>query len=386
MADQRILYFDNAATTRTDDRVVKAMLPYFTELYGNSSGICTFSQEAKKAEDEAREIMAETLGAKENEIYFTSGGTESDNWALKAAADFYRDTKKHIISSKTEHHAVLRTLEHLEKQGFEITYLDVDDSGRISLSELKKAVREDTFLISLMLANNEAGTLQPIEEVSKIAKKHGILLHTDAVQAYGHIPLNVDKLGIDMLSASAHKFYGPKGTGFLYIRNSVKIRSFLHGGKQERGRRAGTQNIPAIVGMAKAASLAHKEMQKNFEHEKDLRNYIVQRLTEEIPHSKINGNLEDRLPGNINISFEGIEAESALLMLDSAGICVSTGSACSSGSLDPSHVLLAMGLSPKEALASLRISIGRENTKAEADILIEELKRIVKRLREFSLM
>lgn len=386
MADQRILYFDNAATTRTDDRVVKAMLPYFTELYGNSSGICTFSQEAKKAEDEAREIIAETLGAKENEIYFTSGGTESDNWALKAAADFYRDTKKHIISSKTEHHAVLRTLEHLEKQGFEITYLDVDDGGRISLSELKKAVREDTFLISLMLANNEAGTLQPIEEVSKIAKKYGILLHTDAVQAYGHIPLNVDKLGIDMLSASAHKFYGPKGTGFLYIRNSVKIRSFLHGGKQERGRRAGTQNIPAIVGMAKAASLAHKEMQKNSEHEKALRNYMVQRLTEEIPHSKINGNLEDRLPGNINIRFEGIEAESALLMLDNAGICVSTGSACSSGSLDPSHVLLAMGLSPKEALASLRISIGRENTKAEADILIEELKRIVKRLREFSLM
>lgn len=384
MAGQRLIYFDNAATTKTDKRVVEAMLPFFTEDYGNPSSIYTFSQNIKKAEDEARESIAKSIGAKANEIYFTAGGTESDNWALKATAEYFKGKGKHIISSTIEHHAILHTLDYLAKEGFDITYIDVDEDGRVNPADVEAAIRPDTILITIMFANNEIGTIEPIAEIGKIAKKHKILFHTDAVQAYAHIPIQVDELGIDMLSASGHKFHGPKGIGFLYIRSGVKIRSLIHGGSQERKRRAGTENVPAIIGMAKAAELAHLEMDKVSAHEIALRDYLIERVTKEIPFSRINGSLKDRLPNNVNMAFEFIEGESMLLMLDNAGICASSGSACTSGSLDPSHVLLAIGLPHEKAHGSLRISLSAENTKEEIDILVEELKRIVSRLRDLS--
>ncbi len=384
MAGQRLIYFDNAATTKTDKRVVEAMLPFFTEDYGNPSSIYTFSQNIKKAEDEARESIAKSIGAKANEIYFTAGGTESDNWALKATAEYFKGKGKHIISSTIEHHAILHTLDYLAKEGFDITYIDVDEDGRVNPADVEAAIRPDTILITIMFANNEIGTIEPIAEIGKIAKKHKILFHTDAVQAYAHIPIQVDELGIDMLSASGHKFHGPKGIGFLYIRSGVKIRSLIHGGSQERKRRAGTENVPAIIGMAKAAELAHLEMDKISAHEIALRDYLIERVTKEIPFSRINGSLKDRLPNNVNMAFEFIEGESMLLMLDNAGICASSGSACTSGSLDPSHVLLAIGLPHEKAHGSLRISLSAENTKEEIDILVEELKRIVSRLRDLS--
>lgn len=384
MSEKRIIYFDNAATTKVYPEVVEAMLPYFTQHYGNPSSVYSFSQRVKNDETAARDLIADTIGAKSNEIYFTAGGTESDNWALKASAEFYKDKGKHIITSTIEHHAILHTCEYLEKQGFEITYLPVNEEGRVNPEDVREAIRPDTILISIMFANNEIGTIQPIAEIGKIAKEKGVLFHTDAVQAYAHIPIDVNAMNIDMLSASGHKFGGPKGIGFLYIRTGVKIRSFIHGGSQERKRRAGTDNIPGIIGMAKAAQISVSNMQKFAKHEMELRDYLIERLRKEFEHVKINGSLQERLPNNVNVCFRFIEGEGMLILLDNAGICASSGSACTSGSLDPSHVLLAIGLPHEKAHGSLRISLSPENTKEEIDILVEELKKIIERLRSMS--
>lgn len=379
-----MIYLDNAATTKTAPEVVEAMLPYFTELYGNASSIYKLGSESKKATIKARETIAQTLGAEPNEIYFTAGGSESDNWALKATFEAYQDKGKHIITSKIEHHAILHTCEYLEKRGAEITYLDVDENGLVDLEQLKKAIRPDTILISIMYANNEIGTIQPIQEIGEIAAEHGILFHTDAVQAYGQLPIRVDELHIDMLSASGHKLNGPKGIGFLYINKKVKIRSFVHGGQQERGRRAGTENVPGIVGLAAAAERAFRIMEEKTKKEIELRDYFISRIQKEIPYAKLNGHPTKRLPNNINFSFEFIEGESMLIMLDMKGICASSGSACTSGSLDPSHVLLAIGLPHEKAHGSLRLTLSEENTKEEMDLVAEELKQIVDRLRNMS--
>lgn len=379
-----MIYLDNAATTKTAPEVVEAMLPYFTELYGNASSIYKLGSESKKATIKARETIAQTLGAEPNEIYFTAGGSESDNWALKATFEAYQDKGKHIITSKIEHHAILHTCEYLEKRGAEITYLDVDENGLVDLEQLKKAIRPDTILISIMYANNEIGTIQPIQEIGEIAAEHGILFHTDAVQAYGQLPIRVDELHIDMLSASGHKLNGPKGIGFLYINKKVKIRSLVHGGQQERGRRAGTENVPGIVGLAAAAERAFRIMEEKTKKEIELRDYFISRIQKEIPYAKLNGHPTKRLPNNINFSFEFIEGESMLIMLDMKGICASSGSACTSGSLDPSHVLLAIGLPHEKAHGSLRLTLSEENTKEEMDLVAEELKQIVDRLRNMS--
>lgn len=379
-----MIYLDNAATTKTAPEVVEAMLPYFTELYGNASSIYKLGSESKKATIKARETIAQTLGAEPNEIYFTAGGSESDNWALKATFEAYQDKGKHIITSKIEHHAILHTCEYLEKRGAEITYLDVDENGLVDLEQLKKAIRPDTILVSIMYANNEIGTIQPIKEIGEIAAEHGILFHTDAVQAYGQLPIRVDELHIDMLSASGHKLNGPKGIGFLYINKKVKIRSFVHGGQQERGRRAGTENVPGIVGLAAAAERAFRIMEEKTKKEIELRDYFISRIQKEIPYAKLNGHPTKRLPNNINFSFEFIEGESMLIMLDMKGICASSGSACTSGSLDPSHVLLAIGLPHEKAHGSLRLTLSEENTKEEMDLVAEELKQIVDRLRGMS--
>ncbi|MCI6715136.1 MAG: cysteine desulfurase NifS [Lachnospiraceae bacterium] len=379
-----MIYLDNAATTKTAPEVVEAMLPYFTELYGNASSIYKLGSESKKATIKARETIAQTLGAEPNEIYFTAGGSESDNWALKATFEAYQNKGKHIITSKIEHHAILHTCEYLEKRGAEITYLDVDENGLVDLEQLKKAIRPDTILISIMYANNEIGTIQPIQEIGEIAAEHGILFHTDAVQAYGQLPIRVDELHIDMLSASGHKLNGPKGIGFLYINKKVKIRSFVHGGQQERGRRAGTENVPGIVGLAAAAERAFRIMEEKTKKEIELRDYFISRVQKEIPYAKLNGHPTKRLPNNINFSFEFIEGESMLIMLDMKGICGSSGSACTSGSLDPSHVLLAIGLPHEKAHGSLRLTLSEENTKEEMDLVAEELKQIVDRLRGMS--
>ena len=329
-------------------------------------------------------IIADSLGAKPEEIYFTAGGSESDNWALKATAEAYASKGKHIITTKIEHHAILHTCEYLEKRGFEITYLNVDRDGLISLDELKAAIRPDTILISVMFANNEIGTIEPIAEIGEIAKEHGVLFHTDAVQAYAQVPINVDEMHIDMLSASGHKLNGPKGIGFLYIRKGVKIRSFVHGGAQERSRRAGTENIPGIVGLGAAVERAMRIMDTKTRKESELRDYLIGRLENEIPHCWLNGHRTKRLPNNINFSFLFIEGESMLIMLDMKGICASSGSACTSGSLDPSHVLLAIGLKHEEAHGSLRLTLSEESTKEEMDIVAEEVKKIVQRLRDMS--
>ena len=381
---EKLIYLDNAATTKTRPEVVEAMLPYFTEYYGNPSSVYTFSSESKKAVTNAREIIAKSLGAKTNEIYFTAGGSESDNWALVATAEAYSAKGKHIITSKIEHHAILHTCEYLEKRGFEITYLNVDRDGLISLDELKAAIRPDTILISVMFANNEIGTIQPIKEIGRIAKEHGVLFHTDAVQAFCQVPINVDECNIDMLSSSGHKINGPKGIGFLYIRKGVKIRSFVHGGAQERSRRAGTENIPGIVGLGAAVERAMRIMDTKTRKEIELRDYLIGRLENEIPHCWLNGHRTKRLPNNINFSFLFIEGESMLIMLDMKGICASSGSACTSGSLDPSHVLLAIGLKHEEAHGSLRLTLSEESTKEEMDIVAEEVKKIVQRLRDMS--
>ena len=379
-----MIYLDNAATTKTAPEVVDAMLPYFSEYYGNASTIYSLGAESKKAMDHARQIIADSLGAKPEEIYFTAGGSESDNWALKATAEAYASKGKHIITTKIEHHAILHTCEYLEKRGFEITYLNVDRDGLISLDELKAAIRPDTILISVMFANNEIGTIEPIAEIGEIAKEHGVLFHTDAVQAYAQVPINVDEMHIDMLSASGHKLNGPKGIGFLYIRKGVKIRSFVHGGAQERSRRAGTENIPGIVGLGAAVERAMRIMDSKTQREIELRDYLIGRLENEIPHCWLNGHRTKRLPNNINFSFLFIEGESMLIMLDMKGICASSGSACTSGSLDPSHVLLAIGLKHEEAHGSLRLTLSEDSTKEEMDIVAEEVKRIVQRLRDMS--
>mgnify|MGYP003086969997 FL=1 len=379
-----MIYLDNAATTKTAPEVVDAMLPYFSEYYGNASTIYSLGAESKKAMDNARQTIADSLGAKPEEIYFTAGGSESDNWALKATAEAYASKGKNIITTKIEHHAILHTCEYLEKRGFEITYLNVDRDGLISLDELKAAIRPDTILISVMFANNEIGTIEPIAEIGEIAKEHGVLFHTDAVQAYAQVPINVDEMHIDMLSASGHKLNGPKGIGFLYIRKGVKIRSFVHGGAQERSRRAGTENIPGIVGLGAAVERAMRIMDSKTRKEIELRDYLIGRLENEIPHCWLNGHRTKRLPNNINFSFLFIEGESMLIMLDMKGICASSGSACTSGSLDPSHVLLAIGLKHEEAHGSLRLTLSEDSTKEEMDIVAEEVKKIVQRLRDMS--
>ena len=381
---KKIIYLDNAATTQVDPKVLEAMLPFFTEYYGNPSAVYSFAETAKKAVEDAREKLAELIHAKKDEIYFTGGGSESDNWALKATAEAYGNKGKHIITSKIEHHAILHTCELLEKHGFEVTYLDVDEKGLISPEELEKAIRPDTILISIMAANNEIGTIEPLAEIGEIAHKHGILFHTDAVQAFGHIPLDVDAMHIDMLSASGHKINGPKGIGLLYIRKGVKIRSFIHGGAQERQRRAGTHNVPGIVGFGKAAELALANMDERIKYETELRDYLIKRVSSEIPYTKVNGDLEKRLPNNANFCFRFIEGESMLILLDQNGICGSSGSACTSGSLDPSHVLLAIGLPHEIAHGSLRLSLSEKTTREDIDFTIDELKKIIERLRNMS--
>ena len=381
---EKMIYLDNAATTKTRPEVVEAMLPYFTESYGNPSSVYTFSAKSKEAVTKAREIIADSLGVKSNEIYFTAGGSEADNWARVAAAEAYEAKGKHIITSKIEHHAILHTCEYLEKRGYEVTYLDVDENGVVKLDELKKAIRPDTILISIMFANNEIGTIEPIKEIGAIAKEHGILFHTDAVQAYGHVPISADEYNIDMLSASGHKINGPKGIGFLYIRKGVKIRSFIHGGAQERRRRAGTENVPGIVGFGKAVQLAMDEMEERTKKEVEMREYLMEKVLREVPFTRINGSRTSRLPNNINFAFQFIEGESLLIKLDMAGICGSSGSACTSGSLDPSHVLLAIGLPHEIAHGSLRLTLSEENTMEEMDITADKIKEIVAYLRELS--
>ncbi len=376
-----MIYLDNAATTRTAPDVVEAMLPYFTEYYGNAGSIYGLAGESRKALLRARETIAGTLGAEANEIYFTAGGSESDNWALKAVFEAWQDKGRHIITSRIEHHAVLHTCEYLEKMGARVTYLDVDSEGLVDPGQLERAIRPDTILISVMAANNEVGTIQPVKEIGEIAAAHGILFHTDAVQAYGHLPLAVQECHIDLLSASAHKFNGPKGAGFLYVGKKAGIRSFIHGGQQERGRRAGTENVPGIVGMAAAARRAHEHMEERAQKERMLRDYLIGRIEAEIPDVALNGHRTRRLPNNVNFSFAGMEGETMLIMLDMAQICASAGSACTSGAVDPSHVLLAMGLSKERARGSLRLTLSEENTREELDTVAEELARIVARVR-----
>lgn len=381
---EKKIYLDNAATTKTRPEVVEAMIPYFTELYGNPSSVYEFASQNKKAVDDARGIIAKALGADSSEIYFTAGGTESDNWALKAAVDAYADKGNHIITSKIEHHAILHTCEYLQKHGIEVTYIDVDENGVLKLDQLEKAIRPTTILISIMFANNEIGTMQPVKEIGEIAKKHNILFHTDAVQAFGHVPIDVNEMNIDMLSSSAHKLNGPKGIGFLYIRKGVKIRSLVHGGAQERQRRAGTENVPGIVGYGMATQLAIATMKERTDKEMKLRNLLFKRVLEEVPFVRVNGDKVKRLPNNANFSFQFIEGESLLIMLDMKNICASSGSACTSGSLDPSHVLLAIGLPHEIAHGSLRLTVSDENTEEEINYTVDQIKEIVDKLRKMS--
>ena len=380
----KVIYLDNAATTQVSEEVLNEMLPFFRQTYSNPSAVYSFAGEGKKAVDKARAQAAKIIGADTEEIYFTGGGSESDNWALKAAVEAYSAKGKHIITSKIEHHAILHTCEYLENHGCEVTYLDVDEEGKISLDELKAAIRPDTILISIMTANNEIGTIEPIAEIGRIAHEYGVLFHTDAVQAYGHIPINVDEMNIDMLSASGHKLHGPKGIGILYIRKGVKLRSFIHGGAQERSRRAGTSNVPGIVGFGKAAQLAGQTMKERTDKEIVLRDYLIKRVLEEIPYSRLNGHRTDRLPNNANFCFRFIEGESLLILLDQLGVCASSGSACTSGSLDPSHVLLAIGLPHEIAHGSLRLTLSDEITFEDIDFVVDELKKIIERLRNMS--
>ena len=380
----KLIYLDNAATTKVHPQVLEAMMPYFSEEYGNPSSIYSFAGKSKKAVEDARQTVADFLGANANEIYFTGGGSESDNWALKATAFAKKEKGNHIITSAIEHHAILHTCEYLEKNGFEVTYVGVDEDGVIKLDELKAAIRPTTIMISVMFANNEIGTIQPIKEIGEIAKEHDIIFHTDAVQAYGHVPINVDEYHIDMLSASGHKLNGPKGIGFLYIRKGVKIRSFVHGGAQERKRRAGTENVPGIVGIGTAIERAVRTMQERTKKETEVRDYLIKRVLEEIPYTRLNGHPTKRLPNNANFSFQFIEGESLLIRLDMKGICGSSGSACTSGSLDPSHVLLAIGLPHEIAHGSLRLTLNEEITKEDIDYVVDSLKEIVAYIRQMS--
>lgn len=382
--DKKIIYMDNAATTPVKPEVLDAMLPYFTEKFGNPSSIYSISSQNKKDITTARETIAKAINTDTANIYFTAGGSESDNWALKATAEAYSNKGRHIITSKIEHHAILHTCDYLEKRGYNITYIDVDENGIVDLKQLEEAIRPDTILISIMFANNEIGTIEPIAEIGKIAKEHGVLFHTDAVQAFTQVPIDVEEMNIDMLSVSGHKINGPKGIGFLYIRKGVKIRSFVHGGAQERSRRAGTENVPGIIGLAKATEIAVGNMKERTAEEIEVRNHIIERVMNEIPYTRLNGDRERRLPNNINFSFQFIEGESMLIMLDSFGICASSGSACTSGALDPSHVLLAIGLPHEIAHGSLRLTISEDTTMEDADFVVDKLKGIVERLRSMS--
>lgn len=382
--DKKIIYMDNAATTRTRQEVVDEMLKYFTILYGNPSSVYEFAGKSREAVEDARSLIAKTLNAKTDEIYFTSGGTESDNWALRAAAKSYKSKGKHIITSKIEHPAILNTAKNLEDLGFKISYIDVDEYGVIKLQRLKEEICDETILISVMMANNEVGTIEPIKEIGKIAKEKDIVFHTDAVQYYGQMPIDVRESNIDLLSASAHKFNGPKGIGFLYINEKLKFVPMIFGGGQENGLRAGTQNVPSIVGMAKAASLAHENMEKKNMAEIKLRNYFINRVLREIPYSRLNGARNLRMPGNTNFSFQFVEASELLAMLDMEGICASSGSACSSKDSAPSHVLTSMGLSEELAYSSLRFTISSETTKEEIDFVVENLKKMIAEIRKNS--
>ena len=381
---KKSVYMDHSATTATDPDVVNAMLPWFSQKYGNPSSLYQLARESKNAIDDARSKVAGAIGAKSEEIFFTSGGTESDNWALIGSAFAFQKKGKHIITSGIEHHAIQHTCDYLKKLGFSITYLPVDESGRIRPDELKSVITDETILVSIMFANNEIGTIQPIKEIGKICRDHGILFHTDAVQAIGNVPIDVADMNIDMLSLSAHKFYGPKGVGSLYIRKGARIDNYMHGGGQERKKRAGTENVPGIVGLGVAIEKAVKGLHENSTRICSIRNSLLDRILSEIPNTRLNGHRTERLPGNINVSFEFIEGESLLLLLDHAGISASTGSACSSGSLEPSHVLLAIGLPAEVAHGSLRLTLGHENTEDDNEYVFKELKKAVERLRAMS--
>lgn len=378
------IYMDNSATTKVKKEVLEAMIPYFTENYGNASSIYRLGRESRKALDSCREIVAKTIGADNKEIYFTSGGSEADNWAIKGVAYANKNKGNHIITTKIEHHAVLHTCEFLQKEGFEVTYLDVDEYGLIDLNQLREAITDKTILITIMFANNEIGTVQPIKEIGEIAKERKVYFHTDAVQAIGNIDIDVKELNIDLLSLSAHKFYGPKGVGALYVKKGVKLYPYIHGGAQEKNRRAGTENVANIVGLAKAIELAYENLEEHNNRLISLRNKLIQKITSNISHVRLNGHPEKRLPGNANVSIEFIEGEALLLSLDMVGIAGSSGSACTSGSLDPSHVLLAIGLPHEIAHGSLRLSLGDFNTEDEIDYVVENLVKIVNRLREMS--
>lgn len=382
--NDKFIYFDHAATTHTRPEVLEEMIPYFTEKYGNASSVYSIGRESKRAIDEAREKVAFALGAQSREIFFTGSGTEADNWAIKGVAYANREKGKHIITTSIEHHAVLHTCQYLESEGYEVTYLPVDEDGLVSPEQVEAAIRPDTILITIIFANNEIGTIQPISEIGKVARDKGVLFHTDAVQAVGAVPINVVDMNIDLLSLSGHKIYGPKGVGALYIRKGVKITSFMHGGAQERGRRASTENIAGIVGLGRAIEIAANHIEENNKKLAELRDRVHDEITKKVPFIKLNGHRHKRLPGNLNFSFEFIEGESLLLMLDMKGIAASSGSACTSGSLDPSHVLLAIGLPHEIAHGSLRLSFGIENTEEEIDYLMETLPMIVQRLREMS--
>lgn len=377
-------YFDHAATTPVNKEVLNSMLPFFSKNYGNASAIYSLGQDSRKQIEDSREKIANIIGAKPEEIYFTSCGSESDNTAIKGIARANMKKGNHIITSKIEHPAILESCKSLEKEGFEITYLNVDENGIINLEELKKSIKDTTILISIMFANNEVGTIEPIKEIGNIARENNIVFHTDAVQAMGSIKINVDELNLDSLSMSAHKFYGPKGIGALYVRKNVRFNKYIDGGHQEKNKRAGTENVPLIIGMAKALELAYSNLENNNKHLKELRDYYIQKIRDKISYIKINGDMTNRLSNNANISFRFIEGESLLLNLDLIGICASSGSACTSGSLDPSHVLLAMGISHEIAHGSLRISFGLENTREDVEFLVENLCKIVNKLREMS--
>lgn len=379
-----MIYFDHAATTSVHPEVMEEMEPFFGELYGNPSGAYEFSTDVKEMIQRVRQKIADSIGAERDEIYFTSGGTESDNWALIGVAEGLKEKGRHIITSCIEHHAILRTCEYLEARGYEVTYLPVDEEGRISLRRLEHAIRPDTILISIMFANNEIGSIQPIREIGMLARRHGILFHTDAVQAYLHERIDVRQMKIDLLSASSHKFQGPKGVGFLYVRSGVDLPSFMHGGSQERKKRAGTENVAGIVGMGKAVAIGEREYERNHRKLLMLRNYLIKRIMNEIPYCRLNGSRRYRLDGNVNVSFQYLEGESLIILLDMEGICVSAGSACSTSDHTISHVLQGIGLSEDLARGTIRISLGAENTIEEVDFFVEKLKAFVKQLREAS--
>ena len=379
-----MIYLDNAATTRLSETAFEAMRPYMMDQFANPAGTYSFAAGAAAAVEKAREQLAAVIGAKSSEIFFTSGGTESDNWALKGVMQANAAKGRHLITSAIEHHAILHSAEALKKQGYDVTILPVDGDGTVDLDALEKAIRPDTVLISVMAANNEIGTLEPLERIGEIAHAHGVLFHTDAVQAFCHVPLDVERMHIDLLSASGHKFHGPKGVGLLYVRKGVKIAPFMDGGAQEKKRRAGTTNVPGIVGMAAAATEAVAHMDEIAKKEIAVRDHLIERIEKEIPHAKLNGHRTQRLPGNVNFCFRFIEGESMLMLLDDSGVCASSGSACTSGSLDPSHVLLAIGLPHEIAHGSLRLTLSEETTLADADYVVDTLKGIIERLRSMS--